>query len=69
MNLERLQLAYLAKSPRPLWGGHLQRGERITDPNMQRWIDSGFIEAVGTEGYRITDWGRRHIQTDTGSMT
>lgn len=58
MNLDLVQLRYLAKSTRPLWGGHLERGERITDPDMQRWLDAGWIEAVGTDGYRITDKGR-----------
>jgi hypothetical protein len=67
VNLERLQLEYLAKSHRPLWGGHLKRGERITSPEMQRWLDSGWIETVGTEGYRITDKGREALQQTPGA--
>jgi hypothetical protein len=66
-SIERMQLEYLAKSHRPIWGGHLQRGERISDPDMQRWLDSGWIEAVGTEGYRITDAGRKALQQTPGA--
>lgn len=67
MNLERMQLEYLSRQPRPVWGGHLKRGERITDPDMQRWVDDGWIEAVGTEGYRITDKGREALQQTPGA--
>lgn len=54
---ERLELEYLAKAHQPLWGGHLKRGEAITDPNMKRWVDQGLIEAVGTDGYVLTKAG------------
>lgn len=67
MNLERLQLEYLAKAARPIWGGHLKRGEPITDPDMQRWLDGGWIKTVGTEGYRITDRGRKALQQTPGA--
>lgn len=67
MNLERLHLEYLAKSHRPLWGGHLKRGERITDPDMQRWLDSGWIEAIGADGYCITNKGREFLQQTPGA--
>jgi len=67
MNLARLQLEYLARSDKPIWGGHLKRGERISDPDMQRWLDSGWIEAVGTEGYRITEKGREVLQQTSGA--
>lgn len=53
-NSEDDQLRYLARSSEPLWGGHLKRGEPITDQQMQRWLDLGLIEAVGSEGYRAT---------------
>lgn len=59
--LDLLSLSYLAQSDNLLWGGHLQRGEPISDPDMRRWVDDGIIEAVGTEGYRITEAGRRML--------
>jgi DNA-binding PadR family transcriptional regulator len=62
MNLERMQLEYLARAYQPIWGGHIKRGEPITDPDMQRWLDQGWIEVVGTDGYRITDKGRKALQ-------
>lgn len=57
--MELLELRYLAKH-QPLWGAHLQRGEPLTDPQMRRWIESGLIEAQGTDGYRLTAIG--HIE-------
>ena len=59
---EKWSLRYLGKANRPLWGGHLKRGEVLSDPDMPRWIEQGFIEAVGTEGYVLTDAGRQAIQ-------
>lgn len=59
--LEDDQLRYLARSPKPLWGGHLKRGEPITDSDMQRWLDLGLIEAVGKEGYRATPLCRANL--------
>lgn len=55
---DKLQLRYLGRSLQPLWGGHLQRGEPISDPDMQRWLELGLIEAVGTRGYLLTVKGR-----------
>lgn len=51
---ETAELRYLARSQTPLWGGHLERGEPITDVQMQRWVDLGLIKAVGTRGYIAT---------------
>lgn len=59
---DRLHLAFLAISDKPLWGGHLQRGEPITDPDMQRWLDSGLIKRIGNEGYVISEIGLREIE-------
>jgi hypothetical protein len=56
--MDRRHLGWLAKQHAPMWGGHLKRGEPISDPDMGRWIETGLIEAVDTEGYRITDAGR-----------
>lgn len=68
MNLEQLELQYIANARQPIWGGHLKRGEPITGSNMQRWLDNGWIEAVGTEGYRMTDKGRQALQANAGSV-
>lgn len=59
--IDLLSLRYLARSRQPLWGGHLKRGEPVSDPDMRRWIDEGIIEVVGTDGYVITDKGRALI--------
>jgi hypothetical protein len=56
---DRLHLGYLAKSNTPLWGAHIQRGDPITDPDMQRWIDTGLIERAGDDGYVATEKCKR----------
>jgi hypothetical protein len=55
-----VELRYLAKQSCPLWGGHLKRN---TPPNpvLAGYVSDGLIEAVGKEGYRITDRGRCYI--------
>lgn len=60
--IEQLSLAYLAKSAKPLWGGHLERGEPISDPDMQRWLNLGFIKQIANEGYVITRAGRHSVE-------
>lgn len=57
---ERLHLGYL-RANAPAWGGHLRRGEPITDPDMQRWVDAGLIEPRGTDGYVLTEAGERAL--------
>ena len=59
---EIMELSYLERSYRPLYGGHLQRGQPISDPQLARWVETGLIKAVGTEGYRITDLGRAALE-------
>lgn len=56
--IARLSLSYLAKSREPLWGGHLKRGEPITDPEMRSWVANGLIKQFRDEGYFITEAGR-----------
>ncbi len=64
MASERLQLEYLRRSTEPLWGGHLQRGEPVTDGDMMRWIDNGWIEvAPDRSGYVLTELGRSALPT------
>jgi hypothetical protein len=64
VSIERLVLDDLCRSPKPLWGGHLERGDPITDRDMQRWLDNGWI-AVSEDrsGYVLTDLGRRVVPT------
>lgn len=50
---ERTELTYLLNHPLS-WGGHLQRGQRLNDPMMIRWLDAGLIEAVDKKGYCVT---------------
>jgi hypothetical protein len=63
MDLEIEELRYLANADYPLWGGHILRGEPITAPEMQRWVNEGLIRAVDQPrvGYMITDKGRAYI--------
>lgn len=59
--LDRLILEYLGQAEKPLWGGHLKRGEPLRDQTMQRWLKQGLIEAVDGKGYILTDAGRAAI--------
>ena len=58
------ELEWLSKQKIPMWGGHLERGEQITDRQMQEWVDCGIIMAVTKPclGYVLTDRGRAAIQ-------
>lgn len=61
-SLERLQLEWLGKQAHPVWGGHLARGEPISDPDMRRWLDNGWIEVTpGREGYRLAMKGHEAL--------
>lgn len=63
---DRLHLRYIAASGCPVWGGHIDRGEPITDhPEMARWLANGWMERGDTtwlKGYRITAVGLRALQ-------
>ena len=63
---DRLHLRCLLDADEPLWGGHLQRGEPITDPDMQRWLDLGLIKVVGEGtgyvGYTTTDKAKQLLK-------
>ena len=64
MPSERMQLEYLGRSYKPLWGGHLGRGEPLTDGDMKRWLDNGWIAiADDRTGYVLTDLGRSIMPT------
>lgn len=46
----------------PRFGGHIERGEPLTDPNLLAWLRDGLIELDPTKrGYVITDKGRDAI--------
>lgn len=62
-DLRRAELEWLGRQRLPMWGGHLERGEPVSDPNMRAWIDDGIIEAVEQPrpGYVLTDKGRQLI--------
>ena len=58
MASERLQLEYLGRSTKPLWGGHLSRGEPLPDGDMKRWLNAGWIAVADDKtGYVLTDLG------------
>ncbi len=59
----RLELQWLARQSTPMWGGHLERGQPISDPQMRAWVEDGVIERVDHPrlGYVITEKGRALI--------
>lgn len=64
MPSERMQLEWLGRQDRPVWGGHLGRNEPITDGDMKRWLDNGWIAVASTgDGYFLTDLGRSVLPT------
>lgn len=57
---EKMELRYLAKQTRPIWGGVLaarRKGMRTDDPITDRWLAEGLMVEQG-DGYVITDKGR-----------
>jgi hypothetical protein len=62
-DLQRASLEWLGRQRGPRWGGHLARGEPVSDPDMRLWIEAGIIEAVDQpqRGYVLTEKGRRFI--------
>lgn len=67
MPSEVSQLAWLGREQLPRWGGHLDRGEPVSDPHMRSWIERGLIEAVETpcKGYVLTALGRQFVRSQS----
>ena len=63
MGLRIAELRYLERQKLPVWGGHLERGEPVSDPTMRQYIEDGLIKAVETpcKGYVLTDKGRAFL--------
>lgn len=59
MTTWRIELKWLSEQSLPMWGGHLERGEPISDPVMRGWVEDGLILAVEKPrlGYIITPKG------------
>lgn len=55
--IERWSLQWLAKQQWPMWGGHLKRGEPLSDNSIKAFLVNGLI-AQREGGYVITDKGR-----------
>lgn len=68
---EFIQLKWLGNQPVPMWGGHLERNEPVTDYSMRGWIDSRLIQAVTHPhpGYILTSKGRAEIEAWAESHT
>lgn len=68
-DLRKAELEWLAKQPYPMWGGHLDRGEPVTDMQMRHWIEDGIIVAVDEpcKGYVITEKGRLALRESKGT--
>lgn len=60
-NMDRQHLGWLSKQRSPMWGAHLERGTPVSDPDMRRWIELGWIEAVEKRGYVLTEAGRHAL--------
>ena len=60
------ELHWLAQQKEPVWWGHLERGEPISDPKMRMWVEEGYIEVVREPrlGYIITEKGRQRVDAD-----
>lgn len=44
----------------PAFGGHIERGEPLTDQDVKSWLEAGFIKLADPPvGYVLTDKGRR----------
>jgi hypothetical protein len=57
-----MELRWLAQQAHPVWGGHIERGEPVSDGQLRAWIESGIVAEAsepGIPGYKITDKGRR----------
>jgi len=67
VSIEWLQLAWLARQPAPVWGGHMQRNEPCGDPDIPRWMRNGLIQRVDGQGYVITDKGRQWVRQEQTS--
>lgn len=52
-----LHLRWLAQQGKPMWGGHIERGEPLTDPDIKSWLEAGLIKRVEDFGYMITEKG------------
>lgn len=51
------ELRWLASQHRPVWGGHLERGQSLDDSDLKDWLSLGLVEQSGM-GYIITKAGR-----------
>lgn len=55
-------LLYIAKSPTPLFVGLLQRDVWREDAQIVHFLEQGWIEPRGVEGFVITDAGRAAVE-------
>lgn len=55
---EILELKYLARQNKPIWGGVIKRG--ADDPKLRNWEESGLIRRVlrPEPGFLITEKGK-----------
>lgn len=52
-----LLLIWLSEQGMPAWGGHIERGEPLADPDIKLMLSQGYIKLVEGRGYMITDKG------------
>lgn len=59
---DRLRLKWLSLHG-PAWGGHIERKEPLTNPDLKAWLQAGLIklDASGI-GYVLTEKGHRAIE-------
>lgn len=61
---DRFFLKHLSALTEPIWGAHLKRGKPLGDASIKRWLERGWVEQVGDEGYRITARGRDFLKKE-----
>jgi len=63
LDIRIAELEWLGKQRLPMWGGHLERGEPASDPQLRAWVADGIVQAVEQprKGYMLTDKGRQYL--------
>lgn len=57
------ELAYLGRSPKPLWWGVIERDPELRQcPELREYVEAGLIEQVGKRGFVLTPRGRKTVR-------
>lgn len=66
---EKIELAWLAMADVPMWGGHFERGEPLSDGPIKDYLNRGLIREVSTPraGYLISESGLAELEKAAAS--